>query len=109
MLAPGYLVAYGINLCNFRSRGAREQLAWSLAVSFGIGTLAIVASAWLAGVWLTGLLLVAAAIAAVSLYLRHRPTNDLSGQDLRRYTGTRPTAILLILEYRRIWSVLDAI
>ena len=96
MLAPGYLVAYGINLCNFRSRGAREQLAWSLAVSFGIGTLAIVASAWLAGVWLTGLLLVAAAIAAVSLYLRHRPTNDLSGQDLRRYTAVTLLWTLLV-------------
>jgi len=50
MFAPGYCVARWMNVCGFRERGLREQMAWSMALSVGVATIAMVALVWLIGV-----------------------------------------------------------
>jgi hypothetical protein len=73
LLAPGYLAARSLNILGFRQRGGLEQLAWSVALSFGLGTLPIVALVWAFGVAAMGYLLLALAVLTLLLWLKSRP------------------------------------
>jgi len=64
MFAPGYCAAWLTNVCGFRERGLREQMAWSVALSLGVGTIFFVALVWVVGVAVSGWVLVALAVAA---------------------------------------------
>jgi len=59
MFAPGYCAGWLTNVCDFRRRGLREQIAWSMALSLGVGTIFLVALVWIVGVVVAGWLLVA--------------------------------------------------
>ncbi len=77
-VAPGYCLAHTLDPAAFRARGLREQLAWSLALSFGPGVLLIVAAVWLGGATVGALLLLALAAAAVWLFRKYPPRVDIT-------------------------------
>jgi hypothetical protein len=63
LLAPGYCFAWTCNLLGFRGRGVGERLAWSVAISFAVVTIAAIllgkyvsltAVCWLAGICAAG-------------------------------------------------------
>ena len=65
LFAPGYCVAWTCNLLGFRSRPTWERIAWGVALSFGLMTIAAVelgryaslsAPCWLAGLCAVGAL-----------------------------------------------------
>jgi hypothetical protein len=65
LLAPGYCLAWATDLLGFRMRSVRERLAWGVALSFGVMTVASVelgkytslsAICWLAGICAIGYL-----------------------------------------------------
>ena len=78
MFAPGYLVGRATNVCAFRTRGLREQMAWSLALSLGAGTIFLVALVWVAGVVAAGWVLAASTLIAGVMWLRAGVKADLS-------------------------------
>ena len=73
LFAPGYVTAHFTNVCEFRSRSLREQLAWSIVLSFGVGTIATVSAVWLSGVTGGAVVLVAFTLLAVIIAVRARP------------------------------------
>ncbi len=77
LLSPGYLVARSLDVLGFRNRSGLEQLAWSVALSFGAGTLPIVALVWIFGVTATGYILLALALLALALWLNTKPATTL--------------------------------
>jgi hypothetical protein len=81
MLPPGYWVARWLNFNDFRTRGVREQMAWSLALSLGAGTLPLVGLVWAAGVAVAGYVLAALALVTLVWVLRRRPAMDLSRRE----------------------------
>lgn len=86
LVFPGYIAARWL-LPTFRTSGLREQAAWSIALSFGVGTIAIVALVWLAGVDATGWLLTASA-ALVCWFVRNGPPRpDLTRRQVRWWTA----------------------
>jgi hypothetical protein len=82
-VAPGYCAGYWLDVCRFRSRGLREQMAWSVALSFGLGTLPLVAIVWLGGLLSGEIALVGLGVAAVVIFVRNPPRVDVSRQELR--------------------------
>ena len=78
LVGPGYCAGWWTNLCGFRLRGLREQMAWSVALSFGVGTLPLVAIVWLGGIAAGEVTLVALGVAAGVIFWRHRPRVDVS-------------------------------
>ena len=80
MMAPGYCMARWTNVCGFRARGLREQMAWSVALSLGVGTIATVALVWIVGVSAAGWLLVGLGLIAAVMFWRARPRMDASLQ-----------------------------
>jgi hypothetical protein len=70
LLAPGYVAGSLLNIADFGRRSAAEQAAWSIALSFGIGTLFIVAAVWLAGVTAASVALALITAAALMMWLR---------------------------------------
>ena len=55
-LMPGLLVGYAINAGGFRDRTLREQIAWGMVLSLGIGTLLVAGVTWLFGLAIATLL-----------------------------------------------------
>jgi len=82
LAAPGYCAGQWLNVCGFRLRGLREQAAWSLALSFGLGTAPLVAVAWLGGLVAGEVVLAGLGVAAVVMLVRNRPRVDLSRCEL---------------------------
>lgn len=78
MTAPGYCVARWTNLCSFQDRGLREQLAWSVALSLSVGTIATVGLVWVCGVLATGWLLVGMGLIAGLMIWHARASPDIS-------------------------------
>ena len=77
LLAPGYCLAWTLDLLGFRSRPLAEQLAWAVALSFGVVTIVAVELAKAASLsavcWLCGVCMVAMlGIAAVAFRRRER-------------------------------------
>jgi hypothetical protein len=77
LLSPGYLLGRVLNVLGFRERSGLEQLAWSVALSFGLGTLPIVALVWIFGVAATGYALLAIALVALVVWLQTKPSLSL--------------------------------
>lgn len=88
LIAPGYCFGRLTNFLGFRSRGLREQLAWSVTLSFGAGTLPLVAVVWLGGAWAGAAVLLALGITAAWMFVRDRAW---AGRPLR---GALPLAAL---------------
>jgi len=82
LLAPGCCVARWVNICGFRTKGLREQMAWSLAVSLSAGTLPLVGLVWAVGVVATGWLLVGFGVAAVWMVWRDSPRVDATRRQM---------------------------
>ena len=77
LLAPGYCLAWVLDLLGFRSRPLGEQLAWAIALSFGVVTIVAVELAKAASLsavcWLCGVCMVAMlGISAVQFRRRER-------------------------------------
>jgi len=70
LVAPGYVAGRFLNIADFRHRSGAEQAAWSIALSFGLGTLFIVAGLWLAGITATSIALAVISVAALTLWGR---------------------------------------
>jgi hypothetical protein len=70
LLSPGYLAANTFDLGGFRLRGQSEKLAWSVALSFGVGTLPIVALVWCFGGAVAGYVLLTLTVLALIFALR---------------------------------------
>jgi hypothetical protein len=69
-LAPGYVAGWVLDVADFRRRSGAEQAAWSVALSFGIGTILIVAAVWGGGVAAVGFALVGLSLVGVILWVR---------------------------------------
>ena len=82
LLAPGYCVSRWVNVCGFRAKGLREQMAWSLVMSLGAGTLPLVGLVWAVGVVATGWVLVGIGVVAAVMVWRDRPRVDASRRQI---------------------------
>jgi hypothetical protein len=82
MTGPGYCVGRWTDLCGFRTRGLREQAAWSLTLSLGAGTLPLVGLVWAVGVVTAGWVLAAIGSVAALEFLRNRPRLDVTRRQL---------------------------
>jgi len=85
LLSPGYCLGHWLELDaaaqgGFRRRGLREQMAWSVVLSFA-ATLPLVAVVWLGGMLAAEVVLVAIGVLAVVLFLRNRPVVDVSRRE----------------------------
>src|ERR1700743_2171480 len=77
LAVPGYAVARWMD-ARFVTRGLREQLAWSIALSFGVGTIIIVGCVWTTGTAATGwILTLIGCVTAVAVW-RRPPRFDIS-------------------------------
>jgi hypothetical protein len=82
LLLPGYAVGWVADICQFRSRGVREQLAWSVALSFGVSPIVIVALVWLFGIDFAAVSIVVIAVGTVVLAWRSKRIIDLNRRQL---------------------------
>jgi len=82
LAAPGYCAGYWLDVCGFRRCGLREQMAWSVALSFGVGTLPLVAVVWLGGLVAGEVVLVGVGVAAGVILVQNRPRVDLSRREV---------------------------
>ena len=83
LVTPGYCAGWWLDVCRFRTRRLREQMAWSVALSFGVGTLPLVGIVWLGGIMAGEVALVASGVVAVVIFWRHRPCVDVSPREFR--------------------------
>jgi hypothetical protein len=86
LLVPGYAVARWM-LPDFCSTGLREQLAWSVAASFGVGTIVLVGLAWITGVAATGYGLIAIAVGVGFSVCKKPPRRDVPRRELLRWSA----------------------
>ncbi len=70
LIAPGYVTAYTSDVCEFRHRGLSEQLAWSVLLSFGVGTMLVLGAVWLGGTTCGAAVLLACGIVAAIVFSR---------------------------------------
>ena len=96
-VTPGYCAGYWLDVCRFRSRGLREQMAWSVALSFGLGTLPLVAIVWLGGLLAGEIALVGLGVAAVVIFARNKPRMDLSRSELRLAVAVAIGWLMLVI------------
>ncbi len=83
LVSPGYCAGWWADLRGFRTRGLMEQVAWSVALSFGLGTLPLVAIVWLGGMVAGEVVLVVLGVVAGVIFWRHRPPVDVSRREFR--------------------------
>ena len=83
LVTPGYCAGWWLNVCRFRSCGLREQMAWSVVLSFGVGTLPLVGIVWLGGIAAGEAALVVLGVVAAVIFWRHRPRVDVSPREFR--------------------------
>jgi len=83
LVTPGYCAGWWLDVCRFRSRGLREQMAWSVALSFGVGTLPLVGLVWLGGIATGEVALVSLGVMAAVIFCRQRPDVDVSRREFR--------------------------
>jgi len=101
LLAPGYCLAWAINLLGFRERTAGERLAWGVALSFGVMTVASVESGKYTSLytvcWLASLCAVCLLVILAQQLLRH-PQNSESRWALPGLILTAAWAFFAIFE-----------
>jgi hypothetical protein len=106
MFAPGYCAGWLTNVCGFRSRGLREQMAWSMALSLGVGTIFLVALVWVVGVAAAGWLLVALTLAAG--WMMSRAASGLTGKvDVSRKQCLLAATVFVVWALVVIGSLVD--
>ncbi len=87
LLAPGFAVAQLTDICKFRSRTSSEQLAWSVVLSFAVGTLFTVGAVWVAGVTGGACALFAFGTCSAFLFFRRRASSLGEWREALPYVG----------------------